>query len=280
LSEEDVVPVAIMLGSNITNFRMIPDRCQQGMLNALAAMRLMQHAPFLSDPAMMFGGQPVLTPQAPRHYYGNSQGGILGAMYMAVTTDVQRGCVGVPGAPYSLLLPRSADFSGILEDELKLRFANPLDRAILFGIMQMLWDRADPGGYMGSITSNPLPNTPTHEIIIQHALGDAQVSYVAAYVLGRSTGAKMFQSNVNEPNEDLFGFDFVPDNSYGTGAMQITWRFPNVPPVPEWNVPPNKKTDTHEGPRRQADAQQMMWTFFQTGKIYNFCNGPCNGGPF
>ena len=36
-------------------------------------------------------------------------------MYMAVTTDVKRGCVGVMGGPYSLLLPRSQDFVELFE---------------------------------------------------------------------------------------------------------------------------------------------------------------------
>ena len=45
---------------------------------------------------------------------------------------------------------------------------------------------------MNAITSNPLPNTPTHEILLQHALGDKQVSYVGAWNLGRSVNASIF----------------------------------------------------------------------------------------
>lgn len=44
-----------------------------------------------------------------------SQGGIFGSVYMSVTTDVTRGSIGVGGTPYSLLLPRSADFTDLFE---------------------------------------------------------------------------------------------------------------------------------------------------------------------
>ena len=44
-----------------------------------------------SDPHLIFGGKKVIDPELAA-YYGNSQGGILGEVYMAATTDVPRGC--------------------------------------------------------------------------------------------------------------------------------------------------------------------------------------------
>ena len=43
-------------------------------------------------------------------YYGISQGGIMGTVILGLTNDVERGALGVPGMPYSLLLFRSVDF--------------------------------------------------------------------------------------------------------------------------------------------------------------------------
>jgi hypothetical protein len=248
------------------------------MLHALFLMRLMSNGVFAKDPAMTFNGKPVLTADPEKHYYGNSQGGILGSMYMAVTTDVKRGCVGVPGGPYAMLLPRSSDFAD-LGALFKARYPDSLDRFMWFGILQLLWDRADPGGYMNYITSNPLPNTPTHEILIHNALGDKQVTYIGAYNLARSVGAVMFESNVHEPNETLFGFPFVKDTDIATTAAIVTWDFPNIPPVPQKDIPPDWGTDTHEGPRREQTSQDMMYHFFTTGEIKNFCQGPCHGKP-
>jgi hypothetical protein len=278
LSEDDAPVVAAMMATDLTNFAIVPDRCQQGMLHALFLMRLLSNGVFANDPAMTFNGKPVLTASSEKHYYGNSQGGILGSMYMAVTTDVKRGCVGVPGGPYALLLPRSSDFIP-LGNLFRARYSDSLDRFIWFGVLQLLWDRADPGGYMNYIVSNPLPNTPTHEILIQNALGDKQVTYVGAYNLARSVGAVMFESNVHEPNETLFGFSFVKDTDVAHTAAIMTWDFPQVPPVPQQDIPPTSDIDTHEGPRKEQTSQDMMYHFFTTGEIINTCNGPCHGKP-
>jgi hypothetical protein len=43
-------------------------------------------------------------------YDGNSQGGIMGLMLAAVSPDIERAVLGVPGMNYSMLLPRSVDF--------------------------------------------------------------------------------------------------------------------------------------------------------------------------
>lgn len=37
-------------------------------------------------------------------------------------------------------------------------------------------------GYMQTITQNPLPNTPAHEILLHHALGDEQVRVWVLFV--------------------------------------------------------------------------------------------------
>jgi len=242
----------------------------------LFLMRLMLEGSFSKSPAMTFNGQTVLPNNPVGYYNGNSQGGILGSVYMGITTDVQRGVLGVGGGPYGMLLPRSSDFSQLF-DLIRVRFRSDIDRIHLMDFMQMLWDRAEPSGYMDAITSNPLPGTNAHEVILQHGLGDAQVSYMGVYFLGRAVGASMFQSNVYEPGELLYGFPFIPDKSVGNTAMQVTWVFPGVPPVPEINIPPPSQFDTHEYPRRQQDGQDMMWEFFTTGNIVNTCGGPCNG---
>lgn len=47
---------------------------------------------------------------------------------------------------------------------------------------------------------------------MQYGLGDAQVTWLGAHVLGRSIGAHMYRSNVVEGNETLFGFQFMDDS--------------------------------------------------------------------
>ena len=112
LSKQDAVPVALMLSGvegDIDDFAMVPDRCTQGMVNALALMQLMKGG-LASDPALTFAGgiqplRPVAGEALQTGYFGNSEGGISGHVYMALSQDVPRGLLGVSGGPYALLLP-------------------------------------------------------------------------------------------------------------------------------------------------------------------------------
>ena len=108
LSAQDVPAVVTMLTFNGTDFPIVPDRCHQGMLNALYFMKLLTSPKFIADDIFKFNGtngaqHTVLSPPYKRNYYGNSQGGILGTVYMSLTTDVTHGTVGVPGNQHLLL---------------------------------------------------------------------------------------------------------------------------------------------------------------------------------
>lgn len=170
--------------------------------------------------------------------------------------------------PYSLLLPRSADFTQLF-DVLKARFISSLDRILLLSVMQMQWDRAEPSGYAPYI-ERPLPGTPAHTVLMHYALGDAQVSYLGAYGMARTVGARMFPRNVLAGNDTLFGFTETAEPS--RSSMVVGYDFA-APPVPPIDLPPDKGTDTHEKPRRDARAQQQMHDFFETGVIADTCGG-------
>jgi hypothetical protein len=67
LTKEDFAVVALMLATDLTNFRIVPDRCRQGFVTALIAMRLLRDSRFLAEPAMQINGVPVSTPSTPRY---------------------------------------------------------------------------------------------------------------------------------------------------------------------------------------------------------------------
>ena len=92
----------LMIVNDIQNFAIIPERCQQGFVEFTAAMRMIS-GDLASDPALMTTdseGNPVsVVDTDTRYYYGNSQGGILGTPYAALSTDIDRAVLGVSGAP-------------------------------------------------------------------------------------------------------------------------------------------------------------------------------------
>ena len=146
---------------------------------------------FVSDPAFQFSGHPVLDPSHV-YYYGNSQGGIAGGALTAVEPDVTRSVLYVPGMNYSLLLTRSVDF----EDYASILYPAYKDegqRPLLISLIQSMWDRGEPSGYANHMTTDPLPDTPSHKVLIEMSYGDHQVANVATEAEARTIGAPLRQ---------------------------------------------------------------------------------------
>jgi hypothetical protein len=223
---------------------------------------------FARDPVMMPSGVPIVDTTI-QYYNGNSQGGIMGSVVMAVSPKIQRGVLGVAGGPYSLLLLRSEDFKDIYF-LMRISYPDELDIVTILVLLQMIWDRCAPGPYMARSALNPLPNTPAKQVLIHYALGDAQVSWLAGQTMGRTMEASMFPNNVQERQEVLYGYPVVTGPQ--TGPIIVGWSF-GVPDVPLGDVPPNSTTDTHHGPRLDPVAQGQLQTFLNTGKIVDVCGG-------
>ncbi len=269
MAEDDVNYITNTLVGDAAGFKNAVDRQHQGLLNSLLAMRMMKGR-FVNEPLIQFNGKSAIDPTHV-YYRGDSQGGIFGGTYMAISTDVTRGLLGEPGAPYTLLLNRSVDFSGfgLL---LGIVYKNPLDGQIVFGLMQMLWDRSEPDGYIPYIRENMLPNTPAHEILIHVAIGDHQVSPLGAHLIARTIGAK----NVSPVNRSIFGLDEQPPPIMGSAMVEYDF---GLPPSPTTNVPPTgpDNSDPHDKLRVLQSAQAQSDKFFREGIVTDFCGGACKG---
>lgn len=270
-SDDGATYVPNLVAGDISQFYHVIDRMHQGFINELLAMRMMR-GKMASDPATIFNGNPTIDPTT-SYYRGDSQGGISGGVYMAISTDVTRGLLGETGAPYNTLLDRSADFNGFFLI-IQGAYPNPLDIQLGLGLIQILWDRAEPGGYVSYISQDMLPNTPAHNILIHDAIGDQQVTPLGAHFIARTVGAQ----NLSPVNRELYG---IPDATSGfSGNGMCEWNFglpasqSPVPPVP----PPTTQDDPHDTLRQQADAQDMSDVFFRTGVITQTCpaGSPCS----
>jgi hypothetical protein len=180
--------------------------------------------------------------------------------------------LGVPGAPYGMLLPRSIDFDPFLL-LLFIRYGDPVDRICLMHVLQTLWDRAEPAGFM-----NLLASQPEKAALFQYGLGDSQVSWLGTYAQARSINAAAFRSQVLEGNETLYGFDLFDDDEVippGRSAIMGVSYPDYAGPAPMTNTPPAGETDTHGFPRTDSRALSQMDRFFRTGEIANYCEGPC-----
>ncbi|XP_064393364.1 uncharacterized protein LOC135340879 [Halichondria panicea] len=281
MSELDVPSIALMIGTDISHFSIIPDRLTQGMLNAHILMRLVKST-LSADPMVNLNGSVKIDTEL-TYYYGNSLGGILGDVYMASTVDVKKGVLGVAGGPFGLLLPRSKDFIPF-EVSMRILYPDPVDFITALGFANMIWSRLEPSAYMASITADPLPNTPTHRVLFHYALGDAQVNVLALYSVARSAGAVMFESNVRCSfqngssgviTEKLYELPLVSDSAVITQDSVAVGFECGSPPEPLGNRPPDSKYDTHVRPRKSPLAQKQIDDFLRTGQVTNVCNGKC-----
>jgi len=236
------------------------ERQHQGVLDYLLAMRMMSRG-FADDPT--YGD--FIDPTQ-RYYHGISQGGIFGPTYMALSTDVERGVLGVAGMPYSLLLKRSVDF-GPFVVFLKVAFPDPRDHLFLLAVTQMFWDRTEPNGYAPYVHDNPLPGSSPHDVLIRNALGDHQVSTTGGQLMARAIGAQHLDSSVRE----VFGLDVIDGATEGSAYVEYDF---GLPPDPICNINMTACDDPHDKIRKLPEAALQLDTFLRTGEILN----PCPGG--
>lgn len=242
------------------------DRLHQGMMQQIILMDVMVES-FSNDPD--FGR--FLNPEI-RHYHGISQGGIMGAVYAAISPHIERAALDVMGQPYSLLLFRSVDFTpffGLMKEQIP--DANGQQLAI--ALLQHLWDRCEPGGYSHLLASDEvkLPGVTTKNVLMTNAPGDHQVTRLGAHVMARAMNAKMLRSGVAD---SVFGLEMVDEA--GPNENSITEYDYGNPIDPPCNQPPAYQgegicDDPHSKLRRTESARQQLAHFLKTGETKNFC---------
>lgn len=265
MSDPDVNAVIAALSSGkFSDVQTMWDRLHQGFLNHLILLRMMKTT-FAQDETF---GQYVKADEA--YYYGISQGGIMGSVVLGLSSDIERGALGVMGMPYSLLLFRSVDFDQFLT-LIRLYYPDRRTNQLLIGMGQMLWDRVEPTGYAHHITENTLPGVNTKEVLTRAAIGDHQVTTLGAHVLARTLGAVHLDSGLQEAGirENPWGLTTV--ESTASGSFYIEYDF-GLPGEPLCNVPPTDICDDpHEHPRRREAARKQLDEFLRNGTGTNHC---------
>jgi hypothetical protein len=278
MASEDL-PNAVSILANLSHFDSLADRGQQGMLNFLYLGRSLIHPDGLSnDPAFQVNGQPAFKREL--YYDGGSQGGIMGGSLTAVAPDFTRAALGVPGMNYSILLQRSVDFDTYAQ-VMYNAYPNRLVRPLVLSLVQLLWDRAEADGYAHHMTSDPLEGTPAHEVILDMAYGDHQVSNWATIVEARTIGAQI-RTPVLYPSRSLgdnvfYGIPAI--TSYpATGSLFEVWdvgplrteggKTKGTPPPPIGNEPNRQGVDPH-GPdaSEQVSARAQIGAFLQPDSV-------------
>jgi hypothetical protein len=276
---------------NLSLFAVVVDRLQQGVLNTLYLGRLMLNPQgFASNAAFQSGGQPLID-TSHLYYDGNSQGGIEGGLTTAVAPDFRHAVIGVTGIDYgNVLIQRSTDFTP-LKTILDVFYPDHSLYPVITDLIQQLWDRGDPIGYAAHMTTRPLPNTPSHTVLMVNAYGDFQVTMYGGGMEARTIGASKYTpalGPVRSRDRNLFyGIPAIRRFPFNGSAIEIWDSGPGrVQPPPVGNIPPtanpSNNIDPHQDPRNTPAAQSQISQFLQpNGRVVNVCGGkPCHSSVY
>jgi hypothetical protein len=291
LAEGDTLNDAAAL-KNLNLFGAVIDRLQQGVLNTLFLGRLMDNPKgFAANAAFQSMGQSVIN-TSNLFYDGNSQGGIEGGLTTAVSPDFRRAALGVTGMDYgNVLVQRSTDFApfgSILYPAYPDQSLHPW----LLDLAQQLWDRGDPDGYAQFMTSHPLPDTPSHKVLMMIAYGDHQVSMYAGALEARTVGASAYQpaldlsTNRARDRNLFYGLPTIKKFPFNGSAIEVWDSGPgHTQPPPLGNLAPADTAtnqDPHETVRNTPLAREQKSDFLEpNGSVVNVCGGqPCRTSPY
>lgn len=266
------------LSSDLSLFATVPDRMQQAYLDFMFLGRAMIRAGGLSArPAFRNGSRPVIAARPYLAYAGYSLGGIEGGALSSLAQDFTRAALYVPGSEFSLLIERSVDFSGFGQ-LISQTYPDPVEYQVGIALIQMLWDRGEPDGYIDHLVRNPLPGTPAKRVLMQEIFGDHQVANIATETEARTLGLSVYTPELEAGRDPdvvpFWGIKPISQFPY-SGSALFMWDS-GSPPPPLTNTPPTAGHDPHDDLSVTPASQQLGIGFLLNGSVTDVCGGaPC-----
>lgn len=264
------VPDATTVGNvlaDASGFPYVAERLHQGMINKIALTRTF--AGVCSDlPELRFDGVDLVDPEQ-RFYVGASQGGILGGTLMTLSPDIDRGVLLVNGVTFSFMMDRSTAFSpfvGLFETW----YPERIDRAALLPVAQLLWDLAEPTGWL-HLALEDHEGLPAKQILSLVAYNDAQVPNLSSDLAARVAGLPQLDASVYT----AWGTEQRAGGWNGSGyvVMNVGDRA-----VPTGNEPPGQDDGGHDTVGMTPEGINLIDTFLRTGEVIDPCGGDCDLG--
>jgi hypothetical protein len=215
------------------------------------------------------------------------------------THILDKSVLGVPGTPFSLILSRSSDF--IVYDKLMLlNFYNNRHVRIYLSMLQMAFDSISAAAHLAPTSSTSVTGTdnetimvngddsdrsyyhhrPLPPVLMQAALGDAEVTSIAAEILARAYSVPILTSNPRSPIFGLRTMDAAKEQDQATlqhhGVLSEIMYQKDFSELSDWNEPSPHHNGAHLCLRKEPNFQEQVTAFIDTGRIIDPCiNGPC-----
>lgn len=268
LTQADALYAANQVMSDFNNFVQLTDRLQQAHTNFAVLARLIKDGSLAQLAELKVGGK-VVFDSSQVYYYGISNGGVQGLTLLALSPDVKRGALNVPGGFWNVMMWRSANFQSLLP-LLSASYPDPFERQILIALSQSLWDYTDPATYAPYVVKAPLPGTGgAKQVLYQEGIADAQVPNLTTRMMVRTMGIAQLAPSV----EPLWG---IPQAQAPLPSAYVQFDIGQMPRLGEDNVPP-KNNAVHEAIRRLEAAKEQLQDFLKDGGVVrDTCKGkPC-----
>lgn len=265
MADADQADVLVIM-QELSRFPSMGDRLHQGLTEWVLLTRAMRERLDTLPETMKYK---VKVNRDEVFYSGISQGGIFGASFVALSPDVKRGHLGVPGNNYSLLLQRSSDFDPFAV-VFSATYPSTRDQALAISLMQLLWDSTDPVTHYRHLMKEPHPGNGVHEVLLAPARGDYQVAVLANEIVARSDVGVQVMAHYDD-ERSVYG---VKEQVYPhRGSGIVLWHFGNPWPA-IGNLPPSDPPgDPHGKPRQRDTHNDQMVHFLKTGEIIDVCGG-------
>lgn len=263
------VEAALQGVSNLNHFIALADRLHQGILEYLLAAHTARNE--LGELEELTS-RDVTIDVDDVYYFGASQGGIFGHTFMALTPDVERGYLAVPGNNYSTLLHRSVNFDHFNE-AMALWYQSAVDRNINVAIMSLMWSTTEPISFARHINHEPFDEDP-RDVLLAVAKGDYQVATITNENTARTNIGIPLLENYDAEREP-FDAEVVSYPHQGSGTVLFDFGNPWPPPG---NLPPaDGLGDPHGRLVEVEDAGLQIDAFFRDAEIIDICDGqPCH----
>lgn len=266
LSTGDLDLILSEVVPDITRIQLVTDRLAQSLVNNLTLIEL-AHTELSADPSVGWAGNGGHLDRSRTWYYGGSLGGIQGASLTAISPDISRSVLAVPGAAWSTLFQRSIHFRHI-EVLIDILYPDPLSQSVFLSMLQTFFDRSDPAGL-----ARDLGDDTSKVVLLQEAVGDVQVSNVATDILVRAMGAH----HLDEAPRPIPGVPVEAGPTVGPALTQTV--LPDALDAytpPETNVVPTTENGVHgNGPTTEESLWQAL-ELLGSGQAVHPCDGPCD----
>lgn len=262
MSTADVPNVALAL-NDPNQHTAVFDGLIQGMVNHFA-LSAIARGPMLEGLFARPGGGSMVS-YGDIHFYGISQGGIMGTTVCGFDPVIGRCILQVGAANYSLLLERSRDWIRY-QAALVGAFPDPLDAVLVINLLQHAWDRSEATSVSDVLLRDGVSGVGGKQVLMQIAIADDEVSNVASAYQMRTLGIPVLTPSPSAPYD-------VATTAGPAASAAVFYDFGLGATIPAGNqAPPDN--DVHGNVRDKQATMDMMKRFLETGEIVQTCTAP------